>query len=130
VRGRAASAPLTSDSHRLRATYLWQPAVVPDRDPSPKWPPGRRRIVDWLLRDRGTGRIAVVQWPNPVLWVWVVTTVVAALGLYPSRADEIHWIGAGALIAWGADEILRGVNPVRRVLGLVVLGWQVYRLIG
>jgi hypothetical protein len=102
---------------------------VPNRDPSPHRPPGQRRFVDWLLRDRRTGRITFVQWPNPPLWVWVATTVVAGLGLYPSRAEEIHWIGAGALIAWGADEILRGVNPARRLLGAVVLGWQVYRLI-
>jgi hypothetical protein len=86
-------------------------------------------LVDWFLRDRGTGRLTFVQWPNPPLWVWVVTTVVAGLGLYPSRAEEIHWIGAGALIAWGAEEILLGVNPARRLLGLVVLGWQVYQLI-
>ena len=59
-----------------------------------------------------------MQWPNPALWVWVVTMLVTVLGLSPSRADEVHWIGAGALIAWGADETIRGVNPARRVLGL------------
>ncbi len=100
-----------------------------NRDPSPERAAGRRGFVDSFLRNRGTGRITLVQWPNPALWVWVVTTVVTALELYPARADEIHWIGAGALIAWGTDEILRGVNPARRLLGLVVLGWQVYRLI-
>jgi hypothetical protein len=102
---------------------------VPNRDPTPQRLPGRRRFVDWFLRDRDTGHITFVQWPNPALWVWVVTAVVSGLHLYPSRADEIRWIGAGALIAWGADEILRGVNPARRLLGLVVLGWQVYQLI-
>jgi hypothetical protein len=45
----------------------------------------RRRFEDWFLRDRGTGRITFVQWPNPTLWVWVVTTIVAGLGLYPSE---------------------------------------------
>jgi hypothetical protein len=102
---------------------------VPNRDPSPQTPPERRRFVDWFLRARGTGRITLVQWPNPALWVWVVTTVLAGLGLFPARADEMRWIGAGALIAWGADEMLRGVNPARRLLGLVVLGWQVHRLV-
>ena len=100
-----------------------------NRDLSPQRPAGRRRFVDWFLRDRGTGRIAFVQWPNPALWFWEGTTVVAALVLYASRADEVHWIGSGALIAWCADEIVRGVNPARRLLGLVVLGWQVYQLI-
>jgi hypothetical protein len=109
--------------------HLWQPAAVPNRDPSPPRHPRRRRFVDWFLRDRATGRITVVQWPNPALWVWVATVVITGLHLYPARANEIRWIGAGALIAWGADEILRGVTPARRLLGLVVLGWQVYRLI-
>jgi hypothetical protein len=110
-------------------TDLWQPAAVRNQHPSPQRPVGHRRFVDWFLRDRA-GRITVVQWPNPALWLWAVTAVVAGLGLYPSRAEEIHWIGVGALIAWGADEILRGASPARRLLGLGVLGWQVYRLIG
>jgi hypothetical protein len=56
---------------------------------------------------------------------------VTGLGRYPSRTDEIHWLGAGALIAWGADEALRGVNPARRLLGVLVLvlGWQAHRLV-
>ena len=102
---------------------------MPNRDPSPSAPPERRRFVDWFLRARGTGRVTLVQWPNPALWVWVVTTVLAGLGFFPARADELRWIGAGALIAWGADEMSRGVNPARRLLGLVVLGSQVYRLV-
>jgi hypothetical protein len=108
---------------------VWQPAAVPSRDPSPQTPPGRRRFADWFLRDRRTGRITLVQWPNPALWVWLVTTVLVGLGLFPARLDEMRWIAAGALIAWGADEISRGATPARRLLGLLVLGWQVYRLI-
>lgn len=102
---------------------------VLNRNPSPQRPDGRRTIVDWFLRNRVTGRITLAQWPNPALWVWLGTTVVATSGLHASRADELHWIGSGALIAWAADEIVRGVNPARRLLGLAVLGWQVYRLI-
>ena len=102
---------------------------MPNRDPSPQRAAGPRRFVDWFLRDRGTGRITLVQWPNPALWVWVVATVVSGSGLHASGAQEVRWIGSGALIAWGADEMLRGVNPARRLLGLGVLGWQVYGLI-
>jgi len=87
-------------------------------------------VAHWWFRDRRTGRIAIVQWPNPALGVWIVTVVVDWLGLFPERADEIRWLGRGALIAWAVDEVLRGVSPARRVLGAVVLGWQVYRLVG
>jgi hypothetical protein len=89
----------------------------------------RRRFVDWFLRDRGTGRITFVQWPNPALWVWGGHVSRRRAGRRPLPGEEVHWIGAGALIAWGADEILPGVNPARRLLGLVVLDWQVYHLV-
>jgi hypothetical protein len=97
--------------------------------PSPG-PPRSPRRLDWWLRDRTTGRIVVAQWPNAALVVWAVAAVTTRLGLFPDRADEIRWAGAGALIAWAADELVRGDSPFRRGLGLVVLGWQVYRLIG
>jgi hypothetical protein len=115
--------------HRLADAGLWQPAAVRSQLPPPERPAARRRFLDWFLREPATGRITVVQWPNPALWLWGVTAVVAGLGLYPSRREEIHWIGVGALLAWGADEVFRGASPARRVLGLGVLGWQVYRLI-
>lgn len=33
-------------------------------------------------------------------------------------------------IYWGLDEVVRGVNPWRRILGPAVLVWQVSRAIG
>jgi hypothetical protein len=38
--------------------------------------------------------------------------------------------GAGALVAWATDEIVRGDSPFRRLLGVVVLGRQVHGLNG
>jgi hypothetical protein len=34
------------------------------------------------------------------------------------RPDVIDWIGVAALAWWAVDEVLRGVNPWRRFLGL------------
>jgi hypothetical protein len=81
------------------------------------------------VRDHRTGRIVLVQVPNPALGVWLLTTVFLRVGLFGDRAEEFRWIGGGALIAWAADEVIRGANPARRLLGSVVLGWQVYRLV-
>lgn len=89
-----------------------------------------RRALDRFLRDPRTGRIVVVQRPNPALAIWALSAVVGWTGLLPARGEEIRWIGAGALIAWAADEIVRGASPARRLLGGLVLGWQVYRLVG
>jgi hypothetical protein len=99
--------------------------------PEPSGAPcGPRGFLGWFVRDPRTGRVALAQWPNPALGVWAVTVVVSWLDLVPGRAAEIRWIGAGALIAWSADELIRGTSPARRLLGLIVLGWQVYGLVG
>jgi hypothetical protein len=86
--------------------------------------------LDWWVRDHRTGRQAVVQWPNAALGVWIVATGAGLLHLLRDRTAELGWIGTGALIAWAADELIRGASPVRRVLGLLVLGWEIYRLVG
>ena len=87
-------------------------------------------VIDWALRDRRTGRIVVAQWPNTALIVWVAASVVLAL------SDPRH-VGSGAagLVAtvalswWAVDEIVRGVNPWRRLLGTVVFAGLVVSLV-
>jgi hypothetical protein len=79
------------------------------------------RTLHWWLRDRRTGRIVTWQWPNPAILTALLSGGVARLDLWPSRTDELRWVSAGALTVWAADELLRGVNPMRRVLGGVVL---------
>lgn len=89
----------------------------------PPLPPrsGRRRW-DWLFRNPASGRLAIVQWPNPAL-----ITFLAARGLEwvlgPDRSASriLGWIGTAALLWWAVDEVARGLSPFRRVLGAVVL---------
>lgn len=88
-----------------------------------------RDLLNRFIRNPRTDRIALVQWPNAALAVWLLTGVIGLLGLFSSRAGEIRWIGVGALIAWAADELIRGASPFRRLLGLVVLGWEVCQLV-
>lgn len=75
-------------------------------------------VIDWLFRDRETGRIVLAQLPNAPLIVFVVARVADRV-IDPSTA-ALRWVGTGALLWWAADEILRGVNPWRRILGAVV----------
>ena len=75
-----------------------------------------RSGLDWLLQDRTTTdhRWVVAQWPNTAAWVFVLLT---ALGWVVGGAT---WLYAGtrvALVWWAVDEVVRGVNPFRRVLG-------------
>ena len=83
--------------------------------------------LDSFFRDR-SGRLVVVQVPNPALWVWMLATVLRR-SPYDSRDAELRWIGAGALIAWSLDEVVRGAAPFRRVLGAVVLAGQLWVLL-
>jgi hypothetical protein len=80
-------------------------------------------VVDWVFRDRRTGRIVIVQWPNTALVVWLVaSTARALLGLGGGWGAALRVVAALALGWWAVDEIGRGVNPWRRLLGAVVLG--------
>jgi hypothetical protein len=80
------------------------------------------RAIDWLFRDRKTGAITIGQWPNLPLWLFGGLT----LGTWWAQGSAAlaSWLSVGADLAlawWAADELLRGVNPWRRLLGAATL---------
>ena len=86
------------------------------------------RFVNWAFRSRVDGRITVAQFPNVALWIFLVSMVLGfALGAFAAGASglrsAVDVIGTLALIWWAGDELVRGVNPWRRGLGLVVLAF-------
>ena len=85
-------------------------------------------LVDWMFRDRSTGKLVAGQVPNVPLVVWLVATVLAAVS-----TGTVHtflgFVGSVALLVWAGDELFRGVNPFRRLLGAGVLAWKLYSLI-
>ncbi|MEM8706895.1 MAG: hypothetical protein AAGE98_10595 [Actinomycetota bacterium] len=83
----------------------------------------------WWFEDRTTGRITIAQFPNPPLWVgfagWIVDLIFGgALGTIG------RLVSIAGFVWWGVDELVRGVNPWRRVLGAGALLWQLGRLFG
>ena len=88
-------------------------------------------FLNWMFRSRKTGRISLAQLPNWQLVVWLLASAVMRLGNPRGRArDVLAVIASAALALWAGDEVLRGVNPFRRILGVAVLGWLVYSLVG
>lgn len=88
-----------------------------------------RRQLGWWIRDQDTGRRILFQLPNPALYVFVATHVLR--WFTGDRLDRhLSFVGMGALIAWALDELLRGSAPIRRVLGAVVLAWEITHLFG
>jgi hypothetical protein len=79
-------------------------------------------VIDWFFRNRRTGERTVFQAPNLSL----ATFVVARLVLWIVRPEgdartAVDAVGTAALVWWAGDEVLRGVNPFRRLLGAGVL---------
>jgi hypothetical protein len=83
-----------------------------------------RAGLRWLFASRATGRIVVAQWPNLPLWLFIGGEAARLVLHSPSWFVTALGVFAGLALAWWAvDEVLRGVNPWRRLLGLVVLGF-------
>jgi hypothetical protein len=88
-------------------------------------------VVDWVFRDRRTGRIVVAQWPNPPLAVWLGATAVRVLVDPAGTAGTVvQVVGTAALGWWAVAEVGWGVNPWRRFLGAVVLAGTVASALG
>lgn len=86
------------------------------------------RFLDWWIRDKDTGRIVVAQAPNAAILVFFASY--ALRWFTGDRLDsQLGNVGMGALIVWGLDELIRGANPFRRLLGAIVLGWEITHLL-
>ena len=85
-----------------------------------------RRSVDWLFRSRKTGTFTVAQMPNASLALFVGCRIAQGLVSQDGTAhDVLRWLAIAALAWWGLDELLRGVNPFRRILGAAALTWLI-----
>ncbi len=80
---------------------------------------GLRTVFDWFFRDRHSGKIVVAELPNLPLWLWIGTLVLRQFLDVGTTAREIlDWASSITLGWWAIDELVRGVNPWRRLLGL------------
>ena len=84
----------------------------------------------WFLRSRESGRMTIAQRPNPPLLLFLVATGVR-LALHPrgATAAVVGGVATLGLVVWAMFEVARGVNPFRRMLGLLVLIVQLVALI-
>ncbi len=89
---------------------------------------GPVKAFTWLFENRTTGRITIVQFPNAALGLFLAASALQRL-LDPSGAlrTGLRLLAAGALLWWALDELLRGVNPWRRLLGAAVLAGQILK---
>lgn len=87
-------------------------------------------MIDWLFRNRLTGGRTIAQFPNAPLLVFLAAAVVRWIA-HPSGAagTVVGVVATVALIVWAGDELVRGVNPWRRILGGGVLAYAVIGIV-
>lgn len=79
------------------------------------------RAFGWMFRSRETGRIVILQWPNIPLWIFVVASSIKRFAHPHGTVGAVVAVVTAVSVLWFAiDEIIRGVNPFRRILGAVV----------
>jgi hypothetical protein len=87
------------------------------------------RILYWFFGNRETGAFTIAQAPNLVLWLVIIAGFLS--WMVPSSGNlhrALAVVVKGGLCVWAVDEILRGVNPWRRCLGIGVLVYEVWTI--
>ncbi|MEZ5247195.1 MAG: hypothetical protein R2707_19065 [Acidimicrobiales bacterium] len=88
------------------------------------------RVLRWWFENRETGAITVAQFPNWPLFGVGSAWLVGWIASDGSRLHDIAGVAAtGLWLYWGADELVRGVNPWRRLLGSTAIAWQLGGLV-
>ena len=80
---------------------------------------GWRAAFEWAFRNRETGAITVAQLPNLPMWIFLCALLARwTLPSHASLDEVIEAVELAALTWWAYEEVRRGVNPWRRILGL------------
>ena len=78
----------------------------------------------WLFEDRRTGKIVVGQTPNlPLILSVCAFAADAALKPQGAAGTVLRGVKVSSLSYWALDELVRGVNPFRRIGGAAVLAF-------
>ena len=89
-----------------------------------------RSFVRWWFENRKTGELTVAQLPNWPLLAIGAAALIQRIVDDGSRIQAITgFVGPLLWIYWAGDEMIRGVNPWRRVLGVLMLLWQISRVV-
>ncbi len=78
--------------------------------------------LDWMFRSRETGRFTVGQPPNLEQKIFSGATLVGVLLPASKLRTGFSVVAVLALVVWAIDELARGVNPFRRILGGAAFG--------
>ena len=78
------------------------------------------RLVPYLVTDKH-GNVAIVQFPNTPLILWLLLVVVAEVIVDSTTKGGVVFVRDAMLFTWSYLEIRSGSSPFRRVLGSIVM---------
>ena len=101
--------------------------TIIDPEPTPRAKPAGP--VRWCFEDRSSGRIVVAQAPNLPLWLFLAALLIEIV-VHPTGKVglAVTLAKVAGLTIWALDEIIRGVNPWRRALGVGALVYELASL--
>jgi len=79
--------------------------------------------IRWWLEDRSTGKLVVAQKPNLILGFCIAGL---AANFFLPGVTALFIIGKIFWLTFAADELFRGINPVRRFLGVSVAIFTIF----
>jgi len=74
------------------------------------------------------GRIVILQWPNIPLWIAIICFFLHMVPL-PFIRTISYWGMTVALLYWSYLEIISGVSPFRRFLGVIIGLGQIIKIL-
>ncbi len=85
-------------------------------------------LWDKIWRD-SDGKVVIWQTPNVWLIGWAIFTFASLLFSKGLISNILSWAGEASLFVWCLQEIFKGVNYFRRMLGAVVLFYAIMALL-
>ena len=116
-----------SASFAPRARIGFDIMTITDPEQTPRAKPAGP--IRWCFEDRTSGRIVVAQAPNWPLWLFLAAFSIEIV-LHPTGEVglAVKLAKVAGLTIWALDEVIRGVNPWRRSLGVGALVYELASL--
>lgn len=85
--------------------------------------------ADWWFRDHTTGERVIAQSPNAPILIVIAAALASRVAPSGPVRRTAGVVATAALAYWSIDEMARGVNPWRRLLGAVGALADIRRLV-
>jgi hypothetical protein len=87
-----------------------------------------KKLIKWLFITKD-GKVVIGQFPNIPIIIWLVSLIINYLVNNDKISLVVSLVGTLSLVYWAILEITKGVNGLRRLLGLVILLYVISQIV-